>query len=137
MLRTTLAIITAFLSWFILWIGTEALLSKIWPAWFGAHQAAFTAAIKTGGAFTADTTILLIQIVLGTVVSLVAGFLAALIARKNKRAPLVLGVLLLAVGVLKAVMSWPFVPVWYHVIFTALLLPMAVVGGRLKSAGPR
>lgn len=30
--------------------------------------------------------------------------------------------------------SWPYVPVWYHVIFTALLIPMAIMGGRLKTA---
>ncbi len=49
----------------------------------------------------------------------------------NKRAPLVLGFLLLAFGLLKAVMSWPYVPIWYHVIFTALLIPMTIMGGKL------
>jgi hypothetical protein len=36
-------------------------------------------------------------------------------------------------GLLKAVMSWQYVPLWYHVIFTALLLPLAIVGGKLCS----
>ncbi len=60
-----------------------------------------------------------------------AGCLAALIACENARAPLVVGCLLLALGILKAVMSWPYVPIWYHVIFTAMLLPMAIIGGKL------
>jgi hypothetical protein len=42
--------------------------------------------------------------------------------------------LLLGLALLKAVMSWPYVPIWYHVIFTAILLPMAILGGKLKSA---
>ena len=64
---------------------------------------------------------------------MISGFLAALIARENKRAPLVLGFLLVAFGLLKAVLSWPNVPIWYHVLFTLLLLPMAMVGGKLKA----
>ena len=50
---------------------------------------------------------------------------------ENSRAPLVVGCLLLALGILKAVMSWQYVPIWYHVIFTAILLPTAIVGGKL------
>jgi hypothetical protein len=30
-------------------------------------------------------------------------------------------------------MSWPYVPLWYHVVFTALLVPMTILGGRLKT----
>ena len=76
---------------------------------------------------------LLTHIVLGSIVSVMSGFLAALIADENKRTPLVLGFLLVAVGLLKAVMSWPYAPIWYHVIFTALLIPMTIMGGKLKT----
>jgi hypothetical protein len=71
------------------------------------------------------------HIVLGSIASVIAGSLAALIAGENTRAPLVLGFLLLAMGLLKAVMSWKYVPIWYHVIFTAILLPLAIIGGKL------
>ena len=74
---------------------------------------------------------LLTHIVMGSIVSALSGFLAALIAGGNTRAPLVLGFVLLALGIVKAVMSWPYVPIWYHVIFTAILLPMAIMGGKL------
>ena len=74
---------------------------------------------------------LLTHIVVGSIVSVMAGILAALIADENSRAPLVVGILLLALGILKAVMSWQYVPIWYHVIFTAILLPMAIIGGKL------
>jgi hypothetical protein len=90
-------------------------------------------ALENGASFTANTTMLLTHIVLASIVSVLAGFLAALIAGENKRAPLVLGFLLLALGLLKAVMSWPYVPIWYHVIFTAILLPMAIIGGKLTT----
>ena len=130
MLRIVLGVIAGFIAWLVVWIGSEKILSAIWPA-FGANQKAFEEAVKNGGEYTADTTMLLTHLVLGSVVSVMAGIFAALIARENTSAPLVVGILLLAMGVLKAVMSWRYVPLWYHIIFTAMLLPMAIIGGRL------
>ena len=43
-------------------------------------------------------------------------------------------ILLLAFGLLKLVLSWPYVPIWYHFIFTAVLVPMTILGGTLKTA---
>ena len=133
MVRIVVGVIAGFFAWAMAWVGGEKILSAVWPEGFGAHQRAFQAAIENGGPFTADTTLLLTHLVLGSIVSVMSGFLAALIAGENRRAPLVLGVLLVALGLLKAVLSWPYVPLWYHVIFTALLLPMTVVGGKLKT----
>lgn len=133
MLRIVLGVIAGFIAWLIVWVGSEKIVSAVWPA-FGAHQSAFEEAIKNGGQFTADTTMLLTHIVMGSIVSVLSGLLAALIAGENTRAPLIVGFLLLALGILKAVMSWPYVPIWYHVIFTAILLPMAILGGKLITA---
>jgi len=130
MWRIILGVIAGFIAWLIVWVGVEKILSAIWPA-FGVHQRAFEEAIKNGGQFTSDTRALLTHIVLGSIVSVMAGSLAALIAGENTRAPIAVGCLLLAMGVLKAVMSWPYVPIWYHVIFTAILLPLAILGGKL------
>ena len=85
-----------------------------------------------GTAFTSNATHLLAHIVLGAIVSVLAGFLVALISKGSRRAPLALGLLLLALGILKAVMSWSYVPIWYHAVFTALLMPMTILGGKLK-----
>jgi hypothetical protein len=133
MLRIVLGVIAGFFGWVILWVGSEKILSAMWPEGYGVHQGAFQAAIENGGQFTANTTLLLIHIVLGSIVSVASGFLAALVAGENRRAPLVVGFLLVALGLLKVVMSWPYVPIWYHVIFTALLLPMTIMGGKLKT----
>ena len=132
MVRIVLGVIAGFFAWAIVWVGSEKILSAIWPE-FGTHQRAFEAAIENGGQFTADTRMLLTHIVLGSIVSVMSGFLAALIAGENKRAPLVLGFLLVAFGLLIVVLSWPYVPIWYHVIFTALLFPMTIMGGKLKT----
>ena len=131
MVRSALGVITGFIAWLIAWVGSEKILSAIWPEGFGAHQRAFDEAVKNGGQFTANTTMLLTHIVLGSIVSVMSGSVAALIAGENTRAPLALGFLLLALGLLKAVMSWPYVPIWHHVVFTAILLPMAIMGSKL------
>jgi hypothetical protein len=130
--RIVLGAIAGFFAWATAWFGCEAVLSTTW-AWYGLHQGAFQAAVVDGGSFTANSSLLLIHIVLGSIISVMSGFVAALIARENRRAPLVLGLLLLGVGVLKAVLSWPYVPIWYHITFTAMLVPMALVGGRLRA----
>jgi hypothetical protein len=133
MVRIVLGVIAGFFAWVIVWVGSEKILSAILPEWYGAPQLAFQEAIEKGGPFTAETRLLLSHIVIGSIVSVMSGYLAALIAGENKRAPLVLGFLLLALGLLKVVLSWPYVPIWYHVIFTALLIPMTIMGGKLKT----
>ena len=130
MMRIILGVIVGFVSWLIMWFGIEKIISALWPA-FGTHQAAFQAAITDGGEFTADPIMLLTHIVMGSIIAVISGALAALIAGGNSYAPLFAGILLLAMGIAKAVMSWPHVPIWYHIIFTAILLPMALLGGRL------
>ena len=96
MVRIVLGVIAGFFAWMIVWVGSEKILSAIWPQGFGVHQRAFEEAVKNGGQFTANTTLLLTHIVLASIVSVMSGFLAALIAGGNTRAPLVLGFLLLA-----------------------------------------
>lgn len=133
MVRIVLGVVAGFFAWMGMWFGSELLLSAVSPSWFGVHQAAFQAAIENGGPFTPDPAILTIHCVLASMFSLGSGFIAAQVSGDNKHAPLVVGFILLAMGLLKAAMSWPLVPVWYHVIFTGILLPMAVLGGMLRS----
>lgn len=133
MLRIVLGVIGGFIGWMVLFIGIEKIISAVWPA-FGGNQKAFEDAIKNGAGssgFTADTTMLLTQLAMGVLASLLAGYLAALVAGENSKAPLIAGCLLLLVGIAKAAMSWQYVPVWYHIVFTVMLLPMAIVGGKL------
>ena len=130
MLRIILGVIAGFVGWIIVWVGVEKIISAVWPA-FDVHQKAFEEAIKNGGQFTADTTMLLTHIVSGSIIAVMAGSLAAFTAGENSKAPLIAGILLLLMGIAKAVMSWQYVPIWYHIIFTVMLPLMAIVGGKL------
>ena len=130
MLRIVFGVLGGFVGWMIAWIGSEKIIGAMWPA-FGVHQRAFEGALKNGGPFEADAAMLATHVVLAAIVSVLAGSLAALIAAESMRAPLLVGVVLLLLGLLKAGMSWQHVPLWYHLAFTLVLLPMAVVGGKL------
>jgi len=134
MLRIVLGVVAGFVSWVIVWFVGETILSVMWPS-FGEHQAAFQAAIEAGPRiphFYSDSTFLAIHCVLASIVSLLAGLVSAFVAGENKRAPLIVGLLLLALGLLKAVTSWPLVPIWYHILFTAILLPLTIAGATMK-----
>jgi hypothetical protein len=45
---------------------------------------------------------------------------------------MILGVLLLAFGLMVEVMAWNYLPIWYHLIFLVLLIPFTVLGGKVK-----
>jgi hypothetical protein len=132
MVRIILAVIAGFLAWSILWVGSDQFLIQVAPDWYGAHQNAFQKAMFNNTEFAPDSTILGFHIVRSIIVSILSGFLAAVIAGENRRSTLALGILLLLFGLAVEIMAWSYLPVWYHVIFLLLLVPMTVLGGKLK-----
>lgn len=132
MLRIILGVIAGFIAWSILWVGSQQVLVSVWPDWYGAHQIAFERATLNREVFTPDTTILIMNLVRLTIVSILSGFLAAVIAGENKRSTLILAILLLAFGAVVTALTWALLPIWYHIILLALLVPMTIAGGKLK-----
>jgi hypothetical protein len=63
MVRIVLGVIAGFVAWTIMWVGSEKILSTIFPEGYGVHQSAFEEAVKNGGDFTVDTRLLLIHFV--------------------------------------------------------------------------
>ena len=60
MARLVVGVIGGFVTWIVTWFGSETILSAIWRE-FGAHQAAFQAAIENGGPFAPDSAILIVS----------------------------------------------------------------------------
>lgn len=132
MVRIILGVIVGFVVWTILWLGSDKVLMSLSPAWYGSHQLTFEGALMTGTGFTPDPTILLIHIVRASIISIMSGFIAAMVAGENRKTPLALGVVLLLVGVAVEAMAWNYLPIWYHLIFLVLIIPMTLLGGRMK-----
>ena len=132
MLRVILGIVAGFIAWSIMWVGSDQVLMAVSRDWYGAHQEAFQKAMFNKTAFTPDSTILIMNLVRAVIITLMTGFLAAYIARGNRNAPLGLGIVLLLFGAMVQAFAWNYIPVWYHIVFLALLIPVSILGGRLK-----
>ena len=88
--------------------------------------------VEQGATYTGSVPILLAYLIRTIIASIVAGFTAAFIAKDNAKTPLILGIILLLIGLPIHIIGWSTLPVWYHLIWLALLIPMTVLGGKLK-----
>ncbi len=134
MLKIVLGVVAGFVAWSILWVGSDQVLMMASPNWYGAHQLGFEKAVTNQEPFSADSTILIMHLFRNAIISIMSGFLAAFVAGENKKSPLGLGIILLIVGVLVEAMAWNYAPAWYHIVFVLLLVPMTIIGGKLKQA---
>jgi hypothetical protein len=134
MLRIILGIIAGFIVWSVIWGGSDTLLKAISPDWWGKHLTDLEAAFNNKTTFRADSTILLLALARSIICSLAAGYITAWIAGENTKSTLILGVLLLAFGIFMQAMLWDAAPLWYHLPFLALLIPVTIIGGKLRKA---
>ena len=132
MVRIILGVVVGFIAWSILWLGSDQVLRSVSPGWYGAHAAQFDTAEFSDPPFVANTSILILDLVRSVIISLMSGFLAVFVANEAKKTTIVLGVLLLAFGLYVQLSVWKYVPIWYHFLFLFLLIPMTIIGGKLK-----
>jgi len=133
MLRIILGAILGFIVWTILLLGSDAVWVALSPDWYGKHQADFQAAINNKTPFLADTTVLIVAVIRSAIFSLITGFIAALISRESFKSPLLLGVFLVAFGAFIHSMMLNNVPIWYHILILVPIIPLTLLGGKLKS----
>ncbi len=117
-MRVFLSVLAGFLLWSVLWVG--------------AHQAALAARPGSYDPAGIPTERALFFGYLGwsLVCSLAAGWLARRLTGAT-RPVLILGLLLLAFGLVVQASVWEREPLAYHLAFLGLLVPVCVLGGRL------
>ena len=64
--------------------------------------------------------------------SMVAGYATAIFHPSSIRPVLCLGLLLVLMGAIVQSQFFDQMPLWYHVVFLTLLLPVCLVGARLR-----
>ena len=122
-MKNFLYALAGFVLWTILWLGSNA-----------ATVAAVPEAFADDGS-TSSAGILVLFLVLSAVFSVASGWLAVRLTKGATGQPAtILGVLLLLVGIGVQAGYWSVMPIWYHLIFLALLFPAAVFGGRLAQS---
>ncbi|MGD2109159.1 MAG: hypothetical protein PVI86_07180 [Phycisphaerae bacterium] len=123
MLRSIVSIVAGFVVWSVLWLVAGQVALGVAPAAFGENGATSHGGVLGG------------LLVASVICSLIGGLTVALIVRRSVTGhAVVLGVVLLAVGVAVQAQSWDAMPVWYHLLFLVLLLPLTVVGAQLRPA---
>ena len=132
MVRIILGVIVGFIVWSIFWIGTDKMMIMAFPDWYGKYSAALEEAFVKQTPFTADAMISAVNLARSLLTSFVAGYMAALVAGEYKRSTMILGVILIAVGIAVEYFMWSFAPAWYHILFVIFLLPLTILGGRVR-----
>lgn len=120
--RIALAVITAALAWAALWVSGTMLLAAAWPAHVAPDRS------------VSDPLALLTYLAYSVVLSMLAGRIAATVARPAgaSRAVAILAGLQLLLGIMIEVSAWSLTPAWYHLVFLTLLIPATLFGGRLR-----
>ncbi len=113
--RVILAVVAGAVVWAALWIGG-------------------TMALVPQGQPVTQVGVLLGLILYSVVLSALAGYVAAAIARGAMTAVWSLAVLQLILGIIAETSAWSMTPVWYHLVFLALIVPATVWGGKRRAA---
>lgn len=125
-MRQLLGVVAGFILWSILWLSlnqTLLLLGLMSP---------------TVNQPVTDAKPLFILIVGSALISLVSGYVTARIAGFAWALPAAaLGALLLATGIFVQLKLWYLIPLWYHLTFLVLLIPMTVLGARIQARSKR
>ena len=123
--RAVMAVITGVFLWGMFWNLGNAGAAALFP-----DQLAGVERIEAPG-------LLLMLVAYSILLSVGTGWLAALIGKgAGATAVLVLGVVNLAIGIAVQTAYWEMMPVWYHLLFLACVLPATLVGGRLHGFPP-
>lgn len=119
--RAILAVLAGAVVWAVMWVGGTQ-----------AAQAAFPSVLSVGQPVS-STPALLGLIVYSVALSVLAGYVTASVAARDPMpAVWALAVLQLAIGIGVEASAWGLTPVWYHLVFLALIVPATVYGGRLR-----
>ena len=125
MMRAVIGVIVGYVVWSVLWLGGNAGLALT----FAEQGDAFDTGTSRLG-----TGYLVGALVLSIICSLLAGVVnAAIAAEKTKGAVLTMALLLLATGIAVQAGSWSLMPLWYHLVFLLLLVPVCLAGGRKRA----
>jgi hypothetical protein len=124
--RTIGAVTAGAAVWAVLWLGGNAGLAAALPE-----------IVVLGQPLTHVGVLLFLIAFGGVALSLLAGFVTAAVKRTDVMGAVwALAALQLALGLFFEISNWSLMPLWYHLVFLACIVPMTVAGGRWRAGSP-
>ncbi len=120
MIRAVAALFAGALAWKAVATLFTLVGNLIWPAY---------AAVEVQRTFTLD--MLASRLAVGALATLVFGVVAAWVASGDQRIFRLALAAWLTFSVLDHYLVWDQFPVWYHLLYLAYIVPVAILGGRL------
>ncbi|HKI74739.1 MAG TPA: hypothetical protein VJ998_08850 [Pseudomonadales bacterium] len=118
MWKVAIAVVVGFVVWSVLWVGGNQILGRVSPGMFNPVE---------GHMPPIDA--LVILLIFSMVCSLASGLATGYMVRPTLTPVWVLAGILLLVGVMVEAGYWTLLPLWYHVAFLVLLVPVTAAGG--------
>ncbi len=119
--RAVAAVAGAFVLWAALWLGFNAVAARVMPDIINPPEPLAHAGVLVG------------FVVYAVLISVLAGYVCAAVRKESPMKTVwVFAVIQLAVGIFAEVTYWAMTPVWYHLVFLALIVPATVVGGGMR-----
>ena len=110
----------------------------IWGGLSAAGHAALTSAMPgsfDADGFTQSSGLHLVFLAQAILMSVLAGYLAAVIAAPPQmRVVTILAVIQLAIGIAVQVSVWDRMPIWFHLLLLLSVIPAHLAGGRMRVA---
>jgi hypothetical protein len=117
-MRTIAALVSGYILWTALWLGGNVGL-----------RAAGVLPGDVAQPLTAPVPLFAL-LFLALVCSLSGGYVAAAVSRSSSiRIVALLGLLLFATGCFFQSTVWNLMPLWYHIVFLGMIIPVTLVGG--------
>ena len=124
MLRSILSVLAGIMLWGALWVGANSGAAALFPDRFDASGATDSVGLLFG------------FLVISSALSVLAGFTCAAIANRSHMKHVgVLAAIQLGIGIMVQIGVWSLMPVWYHLVFLGLVVPMHLLGGRARVGG--
>ncbi len=121
MFRSIASVVVGFVVWSSLWVAGPLVVIAVAPEQFDDKNV------------TGNNVILAGFVIMSVVISIISGFITALIGKQSAmKLAWILGIVLLVVGIPIEIIGWDRAPAWYHLTFLALLVPGVLVGAALR-----
>lgn len=122
-MKATMAVLAGMIFWAVLWIGTNQVFMSALPE------------IVQPNARVDHMGVLWTYIAVSVVLSIGAGWITARVRGGDPMSAVwVLALIQLLLGIFFEISAWDLLPVWYHIVFLALIVPATVYGGAKGAA---